>query len=149
VNQKNHSDIDWPKLVRLGKSLVGKPYRLGAEVNIQQFLKDPRAENIKEIDCSELVEVLFAVIGITVPDGSYNQIKVCRPIIGEQLCIGDLGFKANPDNGVVHHVGIYIGDNTILEAKGKAWGTVLTPLATYAASSHFYQWGRLKCIAEG
>lgn len=111
-------------------------------------MKDPDPDHIKAIDCSELVEWLFSQIGITVPDGSYNQAKMCRAVTKETLVIGDLGFKWDPATHAIHHVGIFIGDNKILEAKGKQWGTLITPLDKFTASSHFAWWGRLKNVED-
>lgn len=141
-----HSEINWTKFIDLGRRLVGKPYVFGAEVNPN----DPNPDNIKAIDCSELVEWLYAQIGIRVPDGSYNQAKVCvRTYPGQTSyapLIGDLGFKADPETDVVHHVGAYIGNRQVLEARGKKWGVVITPFEDYIGSSHFAFWGRLKQI---
>ncbi|HYF34346.1 MAG TPA: NlpC/P60 family protein [Prosthecobacter sp.] len=145
-----HSEINWPHLINLGKKLVGKPYVFGAEVS----LKNPDPDHIKAIDCSELVEWLFAQINISMPDGSYNQAKMCRPLKFDQgigsdvLLIGDLGFKWNPDTEAIHHVGIFIGEGTVLEAKGKKWGVVQTPFADYTKSDHFAYWGRLKTVED-
>lgn len=136
------SEVEWSKLVRLGKQLVGKPYNFGEELN----LKDPDVLHIKAIDCSELVEWLYAQVGLTVPDGSYNQFKVSKQVDGE-LRVGDLGFKWDPETHVVHHVGIWLGD-FVLEAKGKAWGTVLTGRKEYESSPHFAMWKRLNVITD-
>lgn len=150
VYKPKHSEIEWSKLVRLGKQLIGTPYVFGAEVN----LKDPDMGHVRAIDCSELVELLYAQIGLTIPDGSYNQAKVCKrldfgpPPKTDVLLIGDLGFKWVPETEVIHHVGIYIGEGQVLEAKGKAWGTILTPFKQYIGSSHFAFWGRLKSIED-
>lgn len=145
-----HSDLNWPQLIELGKKLVGKPYKFGAEVN----LKNPDPAHIKAIDCSELAEWLFAQIGIRIPDGSYNQAKACCKIGGQwkefpgKLKVGDLGFKWNPDTQSIHHVGVYIGQKDVLEAKGLKWGVVITPIDTYMASTHFAWWGRLKAMGD-
>lgn len=138
-----HSEINWPKLIDLALKSVGIPYVFGSEVN----LKDPDISHIKAWDCSECTSWLFAQINIQVPDGSYNQAKVCRKVTGSIL-IGDLLFKWNPDTEVIHHVGVHIGDNRILEAKGKVWGTVITPINKYIASPHFAYVGRLKTIED-
>lgn len=135
--------VDWAKFASLGKQLVGKPYVFGVEVDPME--SDPA--KIKALDCSELVEWLFAQVGVPVPDGSYNQDKACEKVSGP-LKVGDLGFKANPVNGVVHHVGVYIGDNNVLEAKGAQWGVVLTPLFSFTSSTHFTHWGRLKQFVQ-
>jgi len=137
-----HSEVHWATFINLGKQLVGKPYRFGEEVN----LKETDPANIKAIDCSELVEWLFAQVGIIVPDGSYNQFKVSNPVQGD-IKIGDLGFKWVPETKSIHHVGVWIGD-TVLEAKGKDFGVVLTPRADYEKSTHFAMWRRLTAVVD-
>jgi cell wall-associated NlpC family hydrolase len=145
-----HSEVNWPKLVKLGKALVGTPYVFGAEID----LNNPDTSEIKGIDCSEVSEFLFHQIGIYLPDGSYNQAKIIKrlnidpPTSKECVLVGDLGFKWYPETEVIHHVGIYIGNQTVLEAKGKSWGTILTPCYEYTASSHFAFWGRHKDIED-
>lgn len=145
-----HSDINWAGLIADGKALLGKPYNFGEEVN----LKDRDPNHIKAIDCSELVEWLYYPTGLIMPDGSYNQAKMCRKIPGDpvefpgKLLIGDLGFLWYPDTQQIHHVVIYIGDGQILQAKGKQWGTILTPAGQLMASSHFAWWGRHKNIED-
>ena len=142
LGKKRYSDIDWKKFVRIAHSLVGKPYKFGAEIN----LFDSNVDNIKALDCSELSEYMFAQIGLRLPDGSYNQIKHTYPIEYEKLRIGDLAFKWDPDTEVIHHVAVIIGDANVIEAKGKKWGVVLTSLNDYRASAHFASYGRHKEI---
>ena len=144
--KRKHSEIPWSRIVSLGKALVGTPYVFGAEIDIYDFMKNPDPKRIAAIDCSELIELLYAFVDIIIPDGSYNQAKVCNPIT--QVKLGDLGFKWNPDTHVIHHVGIYIGDDLVLEAKGKQWGTVLTPIGEYNKSTHFAWWGRHKDVED-
>lgn len=138
---KNHSEVNWARLVDLGKRLVGKPYNFGEEVSLNE--KDP--SKLKALDCSELVEWLYAQIGIPCPDGSQNQFKVSRQVT--EIKLGDLGFKWIPDTHTIHHVGIWIGDQ-VLEAKGKQWGVVLTDRKTYESSPHFAMWRRLNSISD-
>ena len=139
---KKHSEINWARFNTLATQLVGKPYVFGAETD----LDDGDPSHIKELDCSELVEWLFSQVGIAVPDGSYYQFKASSPISGNPI-IGDLGFKWIPETHSVHHVGIYLKDQ-VIEAKGKAWGTVLTPRQEYEASTHFAMWRRLNAIQD-
>lgn len=136
------STINWARFVNLGQRLVGKPYVFAAETN----LADPDPDHIKELDCSELVEWLYAQIGLAMPDGSYNQFKVTVPITGAPR-VGDLGFKWIPETKSVHHVGVFLGDQ-VLEAKGKSWGTILTERTVYEASSQFAGWRRHKDIKD-
>lgn len=141
-----HSDINWAHFVKDGTALVGKKYNFGEEVN----LADRNPDNIKAIDCSELVEWLYAGLtlvggppaGIAMPDGSYNQAKLCQHVSKDGLLIGDLGFKWFPDTHSIHHVGVHIGGGNILEAKGRDYGVVITPIEKYMATSHFAFWGR-------
>lgn len=137
-----HSEVNWARLVSLGKQLIGIPYNFGAEVN----LKDPDTQHIKAIDCSELVEWLYAQVGLSIPDGSYNQFRTTRPITGDPL-LGDLGFKWIPETRSVHHVGVWIG-GAVLEAKGAAWGVVLTDRTDFERSSHFAGWRRMNAIVD-
>jgi len=137
-----HSQINWARFNTLAMALVGKPYVYGSETN----LKDPDPSHIQSLDCSELVEWLYAQVYIVVPDGSYNQFRVCRPITGEPQ-IGDLGFKWHPDTQEVHHVGIYLKDY-VIEAKGKKWGVVLTPRADFEKSPDWAMWKRLNQIED-
>jgi cell wall-associated NlpC family hydrolase len=154
-----HSDINWAAMIDLGKKLVGKPYVFGSEVK----LSDPDPQHIKSIDCSELVEFLFANLqridgtraGLAMPDGSYNQARMCRRLKftpndpkSDVLLIGDLGFKWDPETEAIHHVGIFIGNGQVLEAKGKSWGTILAPFDIYTQSRHFAFWARHKSIED-
>ena len=141
-----HSDINWSAFVTLGEKLIGKPYKFGAEVN----LTDGDPTKILAIDCSELVEWLYTQLKkidgsqatLFMPDGSYNQAKMCTHVDVSHLLIGDLGFKWWPDTQVIHHVGVYIGNNKILEAKGRAWGTIVTSVENYMRSDQFAFFGR-------
>lgn len=154
-----HSELNWAHFIDMGKKLVGKPYVFGSEVN----LSDQDPTKIKGIDCSELVEYLYANLqkvdgsraGLSMPDGSYNQAKVCRKLTfipndlkTDVLLLGDLGFKCEPQTGSIHHVGIFIGEGKVLEAKGKDFGVVLTDFSDYESSPHFAYWGRHQKIID-
>src|SRR5258706_13398374 len=145
-----HSLINWPLLIEFLKAQVGKPYIFGQENPLDE--KD--WTKYKAWDCSELMEVAYHKIGLMLPDGSYNQAKMCVPINGEveefpkKLLIGDLGFKAVPETGIIHHVGAYIGDGILIEAKGKQWGGVETRVNDFMAWSHFCLWGGLKSVED-
>lgn len=133
---KKDSEINWSHFVTQARALVGKPYVFGAETN----LKDPDPAHIKALDCSELVEWLYAQIGLAMPDGSYNQFKVTVPVIGTPR-IGDLGFKWVLETKSIHHVAVCIGD-VLVEAKGKSYGTIYTPMDVFASNPEFAGWRR-------
>lgn len=136
------SEIHWPEFVRLARMLVGKPYVFGAETD----LGDPDPAHIQALDCSELVEWLYAQIGLVMPDGSYNQFKATVPVTGVPRA-GDLGFKWVVETQTIHHVAVCIGD-VLVEAKGKSWGTIYTPIEAFQANPEFAGWRRHKGVLD-
>ena len=59
----------------------------------------------------------------------------------------DDGIKLRPGTAVFllnstgrHHIGLYVGDNTVIEAKGTKWGVVTSK------PSHWDEWGELKDV---
>lgn len=143
-----HSEVNWALFLDFLLKQIGKPYNFGIE-------NDPKENDwnkYKAWDCAELVENSFYKIGLSLPDGSYNQAKVVKHVDVNTLLMGDLGFKHFPDTGVIHHVGIYVGNQKevpcVIEAKGINYGVVLTPLKDYMNTSHFAFWGRHKEILD-
>lgn len=65
-------------------------------------------------DCSGLVQYVCAANGITVNRTAAEQFKNGVAVNKADLQPGDLIFFQK--NGVIHHVGIYAGDNTMLHA---------------------------------
>lgn len=137
------SKINWARFVALSNQLIGKPYVFGAETN----LKDPDPSNIKALDCSEMVEWLYAQVGLAMPDGSYNQFKATVPVVGSPR-IGDLAFKWVLETHSIHHVGVCIGPTHLIEAKGKSWGTILTPIKDFEQNIEFAGWRRHKDVKD-
>ncbi|GAA5160756.1 hypothetical protein GCM10023321_43970 [Pseudonocardia eucalypti] len=78
---------------------IGRPYVWGA-VGPGSF------------DCSGLVQWAYKQIGKDLPRTSRQQSQVGTPVSRDQLQPGDLVFFNSP----VSHVGIYVGDNKILNA---------------------------------
>lgn len=78
---------------------IGRPYVWGA-VGPSSF------------DCSGLVQWAYKQIGKDLPRTSRQQAQVGTPVSRDQLQPGDLVFFNSP----VSHVGIYVGDNKILNA---------------------------------
>ncbi|MEU8228477.1 NlpC/P60 family protein [Actinoplanes sp. NPDC048967] len=79
--------------------LIGKPYVFGAE--------GPGG-----YDCSGLTKVAWAVVGVHLEHFTGDQIGAGRAVSRSQLQPGDLIFYGSP----VHHVGIYVGGNTMVHA---------------------------------
>ena len=67
----------------------------------------------KGLDCSGLVQRAYADLGYDLPRVSYEQARAGRPVASmAQAQPGDILAFGSP----VHHVGIYIGDNQMIEA---------------------------------
>lgn len=130
-------DVNWQKFKELGEKQIGKPYSFGVEDN----LKDP---DPKAFDCSELVEWLYAQVGVVVPDGSENQFEASEPTSSPKL--GDVGFFRHPGKPT-HHVGIFWDDKWVLEARGEPFNKVFKrEKAKWDAWHEFSGWRRLKAV---
>jgi cell wall-associated NlpC family hydrolase len=80
-------------------SLIGKPYVFGAE-------------GPGSFDCSGLTKVAWAAVGVHLEHFTGDQINTGRAVSRSDLQPGDLVFYGSP----VHHVGIYVGGNTMVHA---------------------------------
>jgi peptidoglycan DL-endopeptidase CwlO len=85
--------------LKAAMEMLGKPYRYGAE-------------GPNSFDCSGLTSWAFQQVGVTLPRSSSQQARVGSPVPRDQLRPGDLLFFYRP----VSHVGIYIGDNKMINA---------------------------------
>ncbi|HEY5456952.1 MAG TPA: C40 family peptidase [Acidothermaceae bacterium] len=65
-------------------------------------------------DCSGLTHLVFELRGITIPRDADAQARVGQAVARADLQPGDLVFFAS--NGLVHHVGIYVGNNMMLSS---------------------------------
>jgi len=79
--------------------LIGKPYIFGAE--------GPGG-----YDCSGLTKVAWAAVGVHLEHFTGDQIHTGRSVSRSELKPGDLIFYGSP----VHHVGIYVGGDTMVHA---------------------------------
>ena len=72
-------------------------------------------ESTSGFDCSGLVKYVCNKLGISVHRTSAEQFAYDGEyVLKSQLIPGDLIFFQ--DNGVIHHVGIYIGDGKMVHA---------------------------------
>ena len=65
-------------------------------------------------DCSGLTHLVFELRGITIARDADAQARVGQAVARADLQPGDLVFFAS--NGLVHHVGIYVGNNMMLSS---------------------------------
>ena len=88
-------------VVAAATKYLGVPYVWGGT--------DPKSG----LDCSALVQRAYADLGYDLPRVSYEQAKAGRPVASlDQAQPGDILAFGSP----VHHVGIYLGDNQMIEA---------------------------------
>ena len=99
-------------------------------------------------DCSGLAYWAFEQLGGYVYHGSntiWNQYVTRRAKLkngkresGEML-IGDPVFLTRTENGKPnrHHIGYYVGGDTVIEAKGTKWGVVTSKLDHWDETAHW------------
>ena len=66
-------------------------------------------------DCSGLVMYVFAQLGVSLPHNAAMQFARCMPVPRADLQPGDLVFYGYSP-GSIHHVGIYVGNGTMIDA---------------------------------
>jgi len=93
---------DRERLLAAGFAMRGVPYRFGA--------KGPH-----EYDCSGFTKAAYAGVGISLPDGSFNQARGERPLVTPgALATGDLIFYRWSGSDRVNHVTLYAGDGWVV-----------------------------------
>jgi len=105
-------------IIARGAELVGTPYRYGGT-------------NPGGFDCSGLVNYLYKPFLPGLPRTASSMSRYGTAISPDQLKAGDLVFYATGhDRSSVTHVGIYIGQNTLIQAvsAGPVRGVVLTDI---------------------
>lgn len=87
-------------------------------------------------DCAQLSKFAAAAAGVTLPSGSNSQwTKADWGVTGEITALPrDVVCFVFHRNGTTHrmsHVGVYLGDGQVADARGHASGVVLSALASY------------------
>lgn len=88
-------------VVRTGHLFDGLPYLWGGTTGFG-------------FDCSGFTHLVYAMRGVTIPRDADAQARAGTPVARADLQPGDLVFFAS--SGFVHHVGIYVGNNTMLDS---------------------------------
>lgn len=95
-------------------------------------------DDTKFFDCSGLVTYYLIKLGVLTSDTTANGIMTkCKKISKEDLKPGDFCFKVSDNKA--NHVGVYVGDNYVIESKGRDYGVV----KLHIASNNWNAFGRL------
>ncbi len=142
-------------VLKLAKSLVGKPYKYGASVTFDA----PDC-----FDCSSFTSYVFAHSGAQIPRMTVDQFFFGKPIDEKELRPGDLVFSSS-GNGKIHyeskefmngqkikegvdHVGLYLGDEKIIHAAKAKGKVVIDELKKSSASDGKNPRGFRRIITE-
>ena len=110
VLDPHQKDVIRQSLVDAARKLLGIPYEFGAEWS-------PFSSRPKALDCSELVEGVYILNGLKMPDGSQNQFDFTLPTGSPSP--GDLAFFGRGGNvKQIYHVGLVFDKFNIIEARG-------------------------------
>ncbi|MDR6554344.1 C40 family peptidase [Paenibacillus qinlingensis] len=114
------------QVISIGKRYLGTPYKFGAT-----------AGQTRNFDCSSFTQYVFKKVGVNLPRTSQQQARVGKHVSRSDLRVGDLVFFSIPGKpGVIHHVGIYAGNNKILQTYG-AGGVRVTDIHSGTWSSRY------------
>ncbi len=116
-------------LVRVVKTFLGVPYKLGGET-------------FKGIDCSAFVKKIYEIFRIQLPRTTREQFTIGRKVEKNQLEEGDLVFFKERGNRA--HVGIYVGDNQFVHASSYSREVKIDHLDTPYYSKRFLRGIRVK-----
>jgi len=111
-------------IIALGQRYLGTPYKFGAKVG-----------QTRNFDCSTLTKYIYDKYGISLPRTAAQQSKVGSYVSKSNWQKGDLLFFSVPGRPGVGHVGVYIGNNEMLNTYG-AGGVKITKLNSYW-NSHY------------
>lgn len=130
-----------PALIRKLEHVAEKDYQRA----MAQYNKHVAAgQTLVAYDCSGLIvkhlldEKLIG--GDLTANGLY--FNACEPIEKDALCGGDIVFKKYATQNRMYHVGVYMGDGTVVHAKGRDDGVVRESLG----KAGWNRFGRLKCL---
>ena len=94
------------------------------------------------VDCSCLVQDVYAAAGIHLPRVAVDQFNVTGPISDPQP--GDLVFFANTYESGISHVGIYIGNRLQINAPTTGEVVSVAPVFTGYWGAHYARAHRVR-----
>ncbi len=127
---KNQNERNF--LVRVVKTFLGVPYRLGGST-------------LKGIDCSAFVKKIYEVFNVNLPRTTWEQIRFGKRVGKNELEEGDLVFFKVPTRRASNrHVGIYIGNSEFVHASSRNKEVRIDNLDTPYFSKRFINGVRVK-----
>lgn len=110
------------------------------------FMKNAEKNPLYAFDCSGLVVAFLLERGYIESDMSSRGLyKICTPIERKDLEAGDLVFRHNGER--IYHVGVFVGNDMVIEAKGRDDGVVMRDINA-SGKSYWNRYGRLSFITE-
>jgi len=127
---KNQNERNF--LVRVVKTFLGVPYRLGGST-------------LKGIDCSAFVKKIYELFNVNLPRTTWEQIRFGKRVGKSELEEGDLVFFKVPTRRASNrHVGIYIGNSEFVHASSRNKEVRIDNLDTPYFSKRFINGVRVK-----
>lgn len=104
-------------------------------------------KSLHAYDCSGLVVKHLNDAGLMKGDRTANGLfyDECRAIGKNELAAGDLVFKKYATSSRIYHVGVYMGDGTVVHSKGRDDGVIREGIG----KTGWNRFGRLKCFSGG
>jgi cell wall-associated NlpC family hydrolase len=130
IKTREHNDAsNYNRAIALWKKRLGQGYA-----------------NLHAYDCSGLVVAFLLAEKLIGGDMNANGLyyTACDATEKDALIAGDLVFKKYLTNSRVYHVGVYMGDGTVVHAKGRDYGVIREALS----KGGWNRFGRLKCFGE-
>lgn len=100
------------RIVNFAKKFIGNPYVWGG------------TSLTAGCDCSGFVQSVYKRFGYSLPRCSYQQAEVGKKVAFKDLKPGDLVFYYRGFR--IGHVTIYVGGGKVVQARGSAYGIVMT-----------------------
>jgi cell wall-associated NlpC family hydrolase len=98
------------KIINTGKKYLGVEYSFGAPTGVTYAF-----------DCSSFIQYIFNKNGVSLPRTSSAQSTKGVKVAKTSMKKGDLVFFKDPNRpGKIGHVGVYMGNNKMIGASGKA-----------------------------
>ena len=115
----SHPASDRERLMAAAFSLEGVPYKWGGKA-------------ADALDCSGFTKVAYSKVGVSLPDGSFNQAAGEQPLASlSDLAPGDLLFYRWAGTTAVMHVTMYAGDGWVIGTgtPGQPWYVGVYPIS--------------------